>query len=71
MTTDSINEEILDIKRQLAGRFDNDLARIVADAQTREHNAITLPPRPWKSEPGDARADWKWFEDERGRFPPG
>ena len=54
MTTDSINQEILDIKHQLAGRFDNDLARIVADAQSRERDVIKLPARPWKSEQGDA-----------------
>jgi hypothetical protein len=54
MTSDSINDEILEIKRALAATFDNDLARIVADAQSRERNTITLPPRRWKSEPTDA-----------------
>ena len=54
MTTDPINDEILDIKHQLAAQFHNDLASIVADAQSRERNAIKLPPRPWKSEPSDA-----------------
>jgi hypothetical protein len=54
MATDSINDEILDIKHQLAGRFNNDMASIVADAQSRERNAVKLPPRPWKSEPSDA-----------------
>ena len=54
MTTDSINDEILRIKHELAGRFDNDLSRIVADAQSRERNTISLPPRQWKSEQSDA-----------------
>lgn len=54
MATDSINDEILDIKHQLAGRFNNDMASIVADAQSRERNAVKLPPRPWKSETSDA-----------------
>ena len=54
MSADSINDEILRIKRELAARFDNDLARIVADAKSRERNAISLPPRRWKSEQSDA-----------------
>jgi len=54
MSADSINDEILRIKRELAARFDNDLARIVADAKSRECNAISLPPRRWKSEQSDA-----------------
>ncbi len=54
MSADSINDEILRIKRELAARFDNDLARIVADAKSRECNAISLPPRRWKSELSDA-----------------
>jgi hypothetical protein len=54
MSTDSINDEILEIKRALAAKFENDLARIVADARSRERNTITLPPRRWKSEPSDA-----------------
>jgi len=36
MTNDSINDEILRIKRELAAKFDNDLARIVPD--TRLHD---------------------------------
>ena len=55
MIIDSINDEILRIKRELAGRFDNDLDRIVADTRLRERNAITLPPRRCKSEQNDAR----------------
>jgi hypothetical protein len=55
MGTDSINDEILRIKHELAAKFDNDLSRIVADAQSRERNTISLPPRPWKSEPAVAR----------------
>lgn len=54
MSTDSINDEILRIKRELAGRFDNDLDRIVADTKSRERNAINLPPRRIRSEPSDA-----------------
>jgi hypothetical protein len=53
MGTDSINDEILRIKHELAATFDNDLSRIVADAQSRERNTISLPPRPWKSEQSD------------------
>ncbi len=54
MSADSINEEILRIKRELAARFDNDLARIVADTKSRERNAMSLPPRRTKSEQSDA-----------------
>jgi len=54
MTYDTINDEILRIKRELAGRFDNDLDRIVADARTRETNTVSMPRRPWKSEQSDA-----------------
>ena len=55
MNNDSINDEILRIKRELAARFDNDLARIVADASLRERDAISLPPRRYKSEHLDER----------------
>lgn len=54
MTTDSINEEILRIKRELAGRFGNDLDLIIADAKSRERNTVSFPPRRWKSEQSDA-----------------
>jgi hypothetical protein len=54
MSADSINDEILRIKRELAARFDNDVARIVADAKSRERDAISLPPRRWVSEQSDA-----------------
>ncbi|MFN7873899.1 MAG: hypothetical protein ACK5YR_15980 [Pirellula sp.] len=54
MNHDSINEEILRIKRELASKFDNDLARIVADTRSRERNSISMPPRPWKSAHIDA-----------------
>lgn len=50
MTTDSINDEILQIKRELAARFGNDLDRIIADTKSRERNTITLPPRKIESE---------------------
>jgi len=56
MSTDAINDEILRIKRALAAKFDNDLARIMADARLRERNAIALPPRRWKPEPGGRAA---------------
>lgn len=45
MTTDSINDEILRIKRELAAQFGNDLEKIVADIKSRERNTITLPAR--------------------------
>jgi hypothetical protein len=54
MTTDSINGEILRIKRELAGRFGNDLDLIIADAKSRERNAVGFPPRRCKSEQSDA-----------------
>ncbi len=50
MVIDSINDEILRIKRDLAARFDNDLDRIVADARSRERDTISLPPRRYRSE---------------------
>ena len=54
MSADSINDEILQIKRELAARFDNDLDRIIADARSRQRSVISLPPRRCKSEPSDA-----------------
>ena len=54
MIIDSINEEILRIKRELAARFGNDLSRIVADARSREQDTISLPPRQYKSGHSDA-----------------
>lgn len=54
MNHDTINEEILRIKRELASKFDNDLARIVADTRSRERNTVSMPPRPSKSEQSDA-----------------
>ena len=54
MTTDSINDEILRIKRELAGRFGNDLDLIIADAKSHERNTVSFPPRRWKSEQSDA-----------------
>ncbi len=54
MSADSINDEILQIKRELAARFDNDLDRIIADARSRQRSVISLPPRRCKSEQGDA-----------------
>jgi hypothetical protein len=54
MTTDSINDEFLRIKRELARRFGNDLDLIIADAKSRERNTVSFPPRRWKSEQSDA-----------------
>ena len=54
MTTDSINDEILRIKRELAGRFGNDLDLIIADAKSRERKTVRFPPRRWQSEQSDA-----------------
>lgn len=54
MKTDSINDEILRIKRELAGRFGNDLDLIIADAKSRERNTVSFPPRRWTSEQIDA-----------------
>jgi hypothetical protein len=54
MSADSINDEILRIKRELAAKFDNDLDRIIADARSRERNVISLPPRRCESEQSDA-----------------
>jgi hypothetical protein len=54
MNSDSINDEILRIKRELAEKFDNNLERIVADTKSRERNTLTLPPRRWLPEPGAA-----------------
>lgn len=53
MTNDSINDEILRIKRELASKFDNDLARIVEDTRLRETGAISMPKGPGKSEQCD------------------
>lgn len=54
MPPDTINDEILAIKRRLAAQFDNDLERIVADLQSKQRNTVRLPPRLTKSEPNDA-----------------
>ena len=50
MPTNSINDEILRIKRQLAGAFGNDIDRIVADARSRQTNVVTRQPRPYEAE---------------------
>lgn len=49
MTTDSINDEILRIKRELAGRFGNELDLIIADAKSVERNTVSFPPRRWNA----------------------
>ena len=54
MISDSINDEILRIKHELAAVHGNDVRRIAADARARQRNAVTLPPRPAKSEQCDA-----------------
>ena len=43
--TDSINDEILQIKRALAVAHGNDLDRIVAEARSRQKNVVRRPPR--------------------------
>jgi len=50
MLTDSINVEILRIKRQLAAEHENQIDRIVADARSRQTNAVSRPPRRFKAE---------------------
>ena len=50
MVSDSINDEILRIKRELASKHGNDVVRIVADARTRQGDVVTRPPRPYPSE---------------------
>ena len=47
MTGDSINDEILRIKHELAAMHDNDICRIAADARRRQTRVVTLPPRPF------------------------
>ena len=54
MESDSINEEILRIKHELAARHGNDVARTVADARARQGNVVTRPPRPYKHELSEA-----------------
>ena len=54
MLTDSITEEIRSIRRALAARFDNDIARILDDVRAREATDgrlyIQLPKRPVRAE---------------------
>jgi len=45
MPTDSINDEILRIKRQLAAEQGSDINRIVADAQSRQGKVVRRSPR--------------------------
>ena len=54
MISDSINEEVLRIKHELAARHGNDVARIVADARGRRGNVVTRPPRPYMRELSEA-----------------
>ena len=53
MVTDSINEEILRIKHDLASKHGNDVGRIVAHARSSQGHVVTRPPRPYKSEQSD------------------
>ena len=55
MVTDSINEEILRIKHELAAQHGNDVGRIVAHARLSQGHVVTRPPRPYKS---DLRIGW-------------
>ena len=50
MVTDSINEEILRIKHELAAQHGNDVGRIVAHARLSQGHVVTRPPRPYKSD---------------------
>ena len=50
MSNDAINDEILRIKRELAAAQGNDLGRIIADALSRQGNAVSLPARQVTSE---------------------
>ena len=54
MLTDSINEEILRIKHELAAQHGNDVGRIVAQARSSQGHVVTRPPHPYKSEQSDA-----------------
>ena len=47
---DSINDEILRIKRELAAIHGNDVDRIAADARSRQGKVVSFPPRPYKPE---------------------
>ena len=53
MITDSINDEILRIKHELAAKHGNDVRRIAADARARQQNVISLSPRTVMSEQSD------------------
>jgi hypothetical protein len=42
MPQDSINEEILAIKRSLSAAFDNDISRIAEDIRSREKDVVLM-----------------------------
>ena len=78
MTPNPITEEIRAIRHLLAAQQGNDVFRIGAELRRRQSESgrrvVRLPPRTPVSQPtikALQRADWKWFEDERGRTPPG
>jgi hypothetical protein len=48
--TDSINAEILRIKRQLAAMQENEIDQIVADARSRQSNVVSRSARPYPAE---------------------
>jgi len=50
MLSDSVNVEILRIKRQLAATQENDIDRIVADARSRQTNVVSQSPRQYNAE---------------------
>ncbi len=52
MIADTINDEILRIKRQLSSVHENDIARIVADARSRQTNVVSHQTRQDQSEQG-------------------
>jgi hypothetical protein len=55
MITDAINDEILRIKRELSSAHGNDVARIAADARSRQASVVSHEPRRIKSEQNSQR----------------
>jgi hypothetical protein len=54
MPTDTVTEEIRNIRQELAARFGNDVSRILADVRQREASEgrtyVTLPKRPVRTQ---------------------
>ncbi len=55
MITDTINDEILRIKRELSSAHGNDIALIAADARSRQAHVVSHEPRRIKSEQNGQR----------------